>query len=337
MYHGKGRDAVELERLIRSVDIVDFISQYVALTPKNGEFWGLSPFKKEKTPSFSVRRETGQFYDFSSGIGGNVFTFVKAVERCSSGEAVEILKKYAGVSGEEDVSEAKYGATEVCRRFSRPEKPQKAVRHTVFPENCMERYEKSEEHLAVWKKEGISDATLAKFQVAYDRFSNRLVYPIRDAEGNIVNIGGRTLCGDWRERGLRKYTYYAKWGELDVLYGLYENREAIRSRGEVLLFEGAKSVLKCDTWGIGNAAALLTSHLNPRQMRLLAGLGVRAVFALDKDADPRSDQNIQKLRRFVPVFLITDTAGLLSEKDSPADKGKEVFVKLYRERKPFRQ
>ena len=57
---------MELEELISSIDIVDFISQYVELEQKNDEFWGISPFKEEKTPSFSVRREINQWYDFSS-------------------------------------------------------------------------------------------------------------------------------------------------------------------------------------------------------------------------------------------------------------------------------
>lgn len=63
---------MELSELIESVDILEYISQYTEFTEKNGEYWALSPFKDEKTPSFSVRKETNSFYDFSSGIGGNV-------------------------------------------------------------------------------------------------------------------------------------------------------------------------------------------------------------------------------------------------------------------------
>lgn len=91
---------MELEDLIDSIDIVEYISQFVELEEKNGEFWGLSPFKDEKTPSFSVRKETNSFYDFSSGIGGNVFTFVKYYNNCTPKEAVEILSQYAGFDGE---------------------------------------------------------------------------------------------------------------------------------------------------------------------------------------------------------------------------------------------
>lgn len=73
---------VELSELIESVDILEYISQYTEFTEKNGEYWALSPFKDEKTPSFSVRKETNSFYDFSSGIGGNVLTFIRYYDKC---------------------------------------------------------------------------------------------------------------------------------------------------------------------------------------------------------------------------------------------------------------
>lgn len=61
---------MELSELIESVDILEYISQYTEFTEKNGEYWGLSPLKEEKTPSFSIRKEENNFYDFSSGVGG---------------------------------------------------------------------------------------------------------------------------------------------------------------------------------------------------------------------------------------------------------------------------
>ena len=69
---------MDLNGLIRSVDIVEYISQYVDLVQKGDEWWGLSCFKDEKTPSFSVRKNPPFFYDYSSGIGGNIFTFIKS-------------------------------------------------------------------------------------------------------------------------------------------------------------------------------------------------------------------------------------------------------------------
>lgn len=328
---------MELEDLIDSIDIVEYISQFVDLVEKNGEFWGLSPFSEERTPSFSVRREAKRFYCFSSGIGGNVFTFVKFYNKCTSQEAVDILKSYAGYDGEMAKPRTKLMATITCKKF----KPKKSNRTKIstaktYQENCMDRYEKRPDKLSVWEEEGISKEALDKFQVYYDSFSNRLVYPIRNQMGTIVNIGGRTLDPEWKEKKLRKYTYFSGWGEMDVIYGLFENMDEILAKKEIIIFEGCKSVLLAHSWGIRNTGALLTSHLNPNQMKLLARLGVRVVFALDKEVRVREDHNIKILKNYVNVEYLWDREDLLDEKDAPVDKGVEVFKKLYGQKLRFR-
>lgn len=327
---------MELDELINSIDIVEFLSQFVELEQKGDEFWGLSCFKDENTPSFSVRPSPPRFYDYSSGIGGNVFTFVKFYYKCSAAEAIEILKKYAGFNGEIAAPREKMAATIVCKRFQKPKSTPKASSATLLPDDYMLRYEKRDDKLAIWEAEGISRASLDKFEVFYDSFSDRLVYPIRNMAGKIVNVGGRTLDPLWKEKKQRKYCYFYSWGTLDTIYGLAENMEDIKKSGEIVLFEGCKSVLIADTWGIHNAGAILTSHLNPHQMKILAKLGCRVVFALDKDVRVRDDHNINKLKQYVNVEYIWDREDLLNEKDSPVDKGREVFQKLYAQRLKLR-
>lgn len=323
---------MELEELIDCIDIVEYISQFVELEEKNGEYWGLSPFSSEKTPSFSVRRESNSFYCFSSGIGGNVFTFTKYYNKCSAKEAVEILKGYAGIDGVTVQPRRKMAATVTCKKYQPRKTNRKASKAKTFPDNCMGKYEKCEEKLAVWEAEGISKESLDKFQVYYDGFSNRLVYPIRNIEGQIVNIGGRTLDPDWKEKDLRKYTYFSGWGEMDVIYGLFENLDAILAKHEIIIFEGCKSVLLADSWGIHNTGALLTSHLNPAQMKILAKLGVRVVFALDKEVRIKNDHNINKLKQYVNIEYLWDRNNLTEDKDAPVDKGVDVFGTLYEQR-----
>lgn len=315
---------------------MEFLSQFVELEEKNGEWWGLSCFKDEKTPSFSVREDPPVFFDYSSGIGGNVYTFVKHYYGCSGKEAIEIIKKYAGFDGKFAAPREKMAATMTCKRFKQPKSSRKAPASTVLPNDYMERYEKRDDKLAVWEQEGISRESLDKFQVYYDSFSDRLVYPIRNIEGKIVNIGGRTLDPLWKEKKQRKYTYFHSWGTMDTIYGLAENMEHILKAHEVILFEGCKSVLLADTWGIHNTGAILTSHLNPNQMKILARLGCRVVFALDKDVRVREDHNISRLKQYVNVEYIWDREDLLDEKDAPVDKGSEVFKKLYDQRLQYR-
>lgn len=327
---------MELEDLILSIDIVEFISQFIELAEKNGEWWGLSCFKEEKTPSFSVREKPPVFFDYSSGIGGNVFTFVKHYYGCSSREAVDILKQYAGVKGVLAPRKEKMSATVSCKRFAKPKQTRKESASIVLPDDYMNRYEKRDDKLAVWISEGISMESLDKYQVYYDSFSDRLVYPIRNVAGQIVNIGGRTLDPMWKEKKQRKYTYFYPWGTMNTIYGLAENMQSILEHKEIILFEGCKSVLLADTWGIHNTGAILTSHLNPNQLKILARLGCRVVFALDKDIRIREDQNITRLKQYVNVEYFWDKHDLLNEKDAPVDKGLEVFQSLYEQRMQLR-
>ena len=98
--------------------------------------------------------------------------------------------------------------------------------------------------MLVWQKEGITDEALESFGVKYDSFSDRLVYPVRNLNGDIVNVCGRTLDPLYKEKKIRKYTYFKSWGGcLDVIYGLYEGMDAIKANKEVILFEGAKSCM----------------------------------------------------------------------------------------------
>lgn len=329
---------MELSELIQSINIVDYISQFVDMVQRNDEWWGISPFTfpPEKTPSFSVRENPPFFYDYSAGFGGNIFTFVKRYYNCSPTEAVEHLKKYAGYDGDISERAGVMDAVKVFRKFSKKVGNAKQQSKTVLPDNYMEKYEKRPDKLAVWINEGISAESLTKYQVYYDPFSDRLVYPIRNMDGKIVNVGGRALDPHWKEKGQNKYCYFYKWGTINTIYGVPENINEIKEKHEVIIFEGCKSVLLAHTWGIDNCGALLTSHLSAAQMKILAKLGCDVVFALDKDIRIRDDKNIQKLRQYVNVYYLWDRYNKLGEKDSPVDKGREVFDGLYNNRYQYR-
>lgn len=325
---------MEIDELIGSINIVDFISQYVDLEKRGDEWWGLSCFKDEKTPSFSVRENPPFFYDYSSGLGGNVFNFVKYYFNCSSRTALDILKKYAGYDGDISVAQRPQ-ILNVMKKYASKNTPQKQSSSVVLPEDYMNRFEKRESKLKIWVDEGISKESLDRFQVRYDPISDRLVYPIRNMDGRIVNVGGRAVNPNWKNLGERKYTYFFQWGTINTIYGAFENMDEILKKREIILFEGCKSVLLADTWGIKNTGAILTSHLSSNNVKILASLGVDAVFALDNDVDVRADKNIRKLSKYINVYFVRDTRGLLDAKDSPVDKGHEVFEKLYENRRRF--
>lgn len=327
-----------VEELLEQIDIVDYIGQYVELEEKGGEWWGISPFTDppEKTPSFSVRKEKRAWMDFSSGKAGNALTFTKFYFGISGREAYEKLAEYAGLDETQIISPHKLSATSVCRQFSPPKPDVKACTASKLPANIMDQYDPELSRLQLWRDEGISDEALRKFQVRYDGVSNSIVYPIRNPDGTIVNIGSRTLDPKHKEKGIPKYIYKYKWGSINTIYGLAENKEEILAKREIILFEGAKSVMKAYGWDIRNCGAILTSHLSQNQLKLLIKLGCSVVFALDSDVPVRSDRNIEKLRHYCNVFYITDREKLLNEKDSPVDQGEETFRTLYEGRLRYR-
>lgn len=324
-----------LSELIESVDILEYISQYAEFSLKKGEYWALSPLKDENTPSFSVNTDMQSFYDFSSGRGGNLLTFIRCYNNCDKEKAEGILRAYSRCV-DSSPARSKMVSTKIAKRFARKKKQTKLSKSVILPDNYMQRYDKDNDKISLWLSEGISEASINKFQVFYDSFSDRLVYPIRTTDGKIINISGRTLDKDWKAKDLRKYTYFKPLGVLDTLYGLAENKDDIIKKREIIIFEGAKSVMLADTFGIVNSAALLTSHLNQFQLKILAQLGCRVVFALDKDICIKDDENIRRLKRFVKVEYILDTNNVLDAKMSPIDAGFDVWENLYEGRLSYR-
>ena len=324
---------MEVNDIIERVDILEYIQQFCDMEERGGEWWGLSPFKDEKTPSFSVSQDKQRFYDFSSGIGGNIITFIEHFNKCDFKTALKILMKYANI--EDDVSGApkRLESARVAGKYRKSERAIKASKVKSLPSDYMEQYEFNRKKLDVWAGEGISYPSMERFGVRYDAFSNRIVFPIKDYDGNIINVCGRTLDPNYKENGVRKYTYFKPLGCLDTIFGFSDNKDAIIEQREIILFEGSKSVMIADGWGIKNACAILTSHLNPQQLVFLIKLGVRVVFALDEEININEDVNINRLKRYVTIEWVKNRDNLLQPKMAPVDAGYEVWQTLYKNRK----
>ena len=329
---------MEISDILELIDPVDFYSQFTELEQRGEEYWGLSPFKDEKTPSFSVRPSENVFYDFSVGFGGNAIDFLERYYDEGFIDALNRLKKYANITDENGgYVQKRLVSTGIAKKFRKTEKERKPMGCQRLSDNYMDRYEFNLDKLKPWIDEGMTLETLRRFEVRYDSFSNRIVFPIRDYAGDIINISGRTLDPLYKEHGLRKYTYFKQFGgSLDTIYGFSDNKIAIDEKKEIILFEGAKSVMIADSWGVKNTGAILTSHLNPQQFLFLAKIGYRVVFALDKDVNIRDDKQIQRLKRYVNVSYLYDSKDLLTEKMSPVDNGEKVFRQLYEERRCLR-
>lgn len=320
---------MDVEIIAESIDISDYIGQYLSFEERNGDLWSLSPFTNERTASFSVTPDKNVFYDFSSGKGGNVITFIKLYHKVDHETALRMAAKFAGVDPDAETYQ-RFESTKALKRLSKLKPIPPTPERTFLLPDIMDRYPFDEDGLKPWIMEGIGVSSLQKFEVRYDASTNSILFPIKDEHGNILVIKARLLDQRKLDKGVPKYSCLSKWGSNDTLYGLFENRQSILANKEVIIFEGEKSVMKCDTWGVGNAVAALTSHLNEAQIRLLIGLGVSVVIAFDKGVDVRADTNIRKLSHFTKVSAILDSKNLLTEKSAPVDFGKDTFTELYR-------
>lgn len=328
---------MEASDIIAAVDMGEYLSQYMDFEQKGRELWSRSCFTTERTPSFSYDPAKRYFYDFSAGFGGNLVDFVMAKEKCSVAQAIRILKNYANITDDsEAVPSQKVSMVSVAKRYRRSTRPPPKCTAKILPDDYMDRYEFRTDKLKIWNDEGIPFEVMRDYGVRYDAFDDRIVYPVRNMDGKIFCVSGRTCDPDYKAKKIRKYTYTSPIGSLPTLYGYWENKTTILSSREALVFEGCKSVLKAVSYGFNNGIALLTSHLSPFQLEAMIKLasfhGIHFVFALDSDVDITLDKNIMRLKSYAHVEWIKNRGNLLSEKDSPVDCGKEVFEKLYRER-----
>lgn len=330
---------MEVCDIIEAADVESYLSQFCDFEEKGGELWSISPFNpSEKTPSFSYRRETKCFYDFSAGFGGNIIDFITRHDEVSVAVAVRKLKTFAHITEQDDQAVVRLEASSIAKRYRTQVRPPGKSCAKVLPDDIMQRYEFRREKLSVWADEGISWGMLRRYQVRYDALDDRIVYPVRDYDGHIFCVSGRTCDPDYKTKKLRKYTYLGSIGTLNTIYGWAENMEAILRQKEIVLFEGAKSVMKAHGWGFENCGALLTSHLSQNQFEHLIQLssfhGVRMVFALDADVDLTKDEKIMRLTQYAQVLWAKNQNGLLADKEAPVDQGEDVWQRLYESATP---
>ena len=324
---------MELNDLVAAVDLVAYVGQYRELEQRrDGCFWGLSPFKEENTPSFNIDPAKQLYYDFATGKGGDALQFAKDFHGVTTAQAIQLLKEYAHIT-DGSSGTMRLEAAKIAKRY-RQRQPAKSTAMPAFlPMDYMDTmHEHAPDKLAAWLAEGIGVESMERFQVRYDSVSNRLVFPVRSIDGGIINVCGRTLDEDYKTKLIPKYVYMRSIGAMPTIYGFAENEEFIRRENRLILFEGGKSVMLADTWGIRNTGALLTSHLSEWQMRELIRLQIPVVFALDKDIDTREDKRICRLSKYVAVEAIVDAKNFLQPKMAPVDAGLATFQKLYESR-----
>ena len=184
-----------------------------------------------------------------------------------------------------------------------------------------------------WYDEGISILTQKEFGVAFDPWTHRIVFPYHNQYGQLVGIKGRAFEKDVHDYN-PKYKYPYPCNINVELFNYHRAKKYIDEQKQVIIFEGEKSVMKMHTHGIFNTVALGSSSISEHQASLFPGYKeIEIVLAYDNDKTPQEIiHEAEPLDHGNTITFLYDADNLLGEKDSPIDKGIEIFDKLFEKR-----
>ena len=302
-----------LDEIRARLNVSDVVGRTVALKKKGREFAGLSPFKPEKTPSFFVNDQKGFYHCFASGEHGDIFTFLMKTEGLSFPEAVERLAGEAGVELPKREAPDPQRETERERLLALHEAAQKFFTSALTSGAArtarayLDRRGLSRETMDTFglgyapdsrialaehlKGLGFTPGELARggLQIAgedirepYDRFRNRVMFPIADGRGRIVAFGGRALAPEQPAKYLNSpETPIFHKGHL--LFNAHRARQAAHDAGELLVVEGYMDVIALAQAGLPHAVAPLGTALTAEQVATLWRLCPEPTLCFDGD------------------------------------------------------
>ena len=306
-------------------DIVDVISAYVKLQKKGSSYFGLCPFHNEKSPSFSVSRQKQMYYCFGCGAGGNVFTFLMEYENYSFVEALRYLADRAGVDlPEQEYSEAerrradeKAVLLEIHKRAaqfyyvqlksSQGEQAMAYLRGRQLGDDTIKAFglgyssKFSNTLYQFLKSKGYADDMLAKSGLItmdekhgpHDKFWNRVMFPIMDANNRVIGFGGRVM-GDAKPKYLNSPETLI-FDKSRNLYGL--NRARTTRKSYFLLCEGYMDVISLHQAGFTNAVASLGTALTAGHASLIKRYVQEVYLTYDSD-----DAGTRAALRALPIL-----------------------------------
>lgn len=293
----------------------------------------------ETSTSVSIRlNEFLGCYVFSRGSYDNyqtkdIITFVQFILGCGFESAVKWLCsqlsiEYDGVFLE--IQEELEISKVIRKRNRKQQKQDVEIKHEILDDNILNNY--THKPIQEWIDEGITYEIQNKYKMCIDEKRMRYLIPIYDENFNLISIKGRGYMPNIKELNIPKYIYYYKLGVNDILFGLNFNKENIAKKREIILFEGEKSVAKADAYGYNWCCSVGKNGINPHLLKKILKLRCDVVIAFDKDVDTKKVyEEARKLNRYTNVFAIIDNENLLdiNKKDSPVDKGKDVWERLY--------
>ncbi|MBZ4656213.1 MAG: dnaG [Thermoanaerobacter sp.] len=299
-----------IERVIEENDIVDVVSEYVELKKSGREFKGLCPFHREKTPSFSVSPEKQVYHCFGCNASGNVVTFVMNIENLTFKEAIEFLAERAGITLKETyLTEAEYRKKKLIDEIYKVNK----LAAMYFYNKLFS--EEGRQALAYIKKRGLTESTIKKFGLGYspsqgdsllkflkekgysedflvkagllskknnsyyDRFRNRIMFPIIDVKGNVIGFGGRSIADTLPKYLNTPETEVFKKGK--TLFAINFAKKS--QQDKFIIVEGYMDAISLYQAGIDYVVASLGTALTLDQAKLIKKYKKNVIIAYDSD------------------------------------------------------
>ena len=345
------------DEINNKLSIVDVVGKYLTLKRTGNRYTGLCPFHNEKTPSFSVTPDSNLFYCFGCHKGGTIFDFIMEIENMDFPEALKYLADKAGVQLED-----KYNGNSSDRK-KRDALKELYKRVTGSFEYILYNKKESEEALSYLVKRGLTEEIIKDFNIGwapedrswllnflrskgysdgfleesglfskrglgYPLFSGRIMFPLKNVNGDIIAFSGRTL----KDFGPK----YINSPETELfhkkrnLYGLSNAVKAIRQSGYYILCEGQMDVIAYHQAEIKNAVAPLGTAYTPEQASLLKRYADKAVISFD--GDTAGQKAAKKAVLINERHDIKSKVAIFNEKDDPADlllnKGKKALQKV---------
>lgn len=303
-----------VQELLARVDVVDIVGRYVQLRKGGANLLGLCPFHNEKSPSFTVSPSKQFYHCFGCGAHGTAITFLMEHTGATFPEAVRNLASGVGMTVPDDTPRSPR------QRAADKRRKEEVSRHQQLLDRAQAHYAHSLKSapsaISYLKKRGLTGETAARFGLGwsgtdrrglasvfenyedpllveaglviesedgrrYDRFRERIMFPIRNHRGNLIGFGGRIVGkGEPKYLNSPETPLFSKGHEL---YGLWENRTGIRDEGCVLVVEGYMDVVGLAHHGLNNAVATLGTATTSFHIQKLMRASHRIVFSFDGD------------------------------------------------------
>ncbi|WP_298472846.1 DNA primase [uncultured Psychrobacillus sp.] len=308
-----------IEQVRNNTDIVDVISEFVQLTKRGRNFFGLCPFHGEQTPSFSVTQEKQIFHCFGCGAGGNVITFLMDIENLSFHEAVSKLGSRLGMQIEHKATEVSEEKAPVSKEVSLMKKAHEFA--SEYFHHLLLHTEEGENALHYLQERGFSTELIEKYKIGwslpswdalttllerkgmdlqeiektgliirkenelkyFDRFRGRIMFPVFDETGHVVAFSGRILGKKENEAKYLNSPESPIFQKSQILYNLDKARLDIRKKRNVVIFEGFLDVISASKAGITNGVATMGTALTSQHITKLNRLTSNVTLCFDGD------------------------------------------------------